>query len=364
MKYIAYIVCILSLIGCKKTDWESREDNAKSTLSISLFIKKEALTRTELQSSENHQHVQDVYLYIFEEVQDDAICIATENVKWSQPQGESASQLYTLEIELEQGKSYQLLAIGLDDKSGETFNLPQAIGVGTMQSEAKATLHGDKNTTHLGQSELFAGTAMFTPTTGYHPVSIELTRQVAGVLAYFKNIPYEISTQRVAYVQVLLHTNQNSSIHLMNPEYSYGTIPIPNSNVLLEMSVGNYLKSSLGNFYAIPPTDNAKLRTVENSLLMGKYLLPLAGSLDNSKSTLEVKLLDGNKNILRTYNIQPATPNSKNYPIHKNHFYSLGIKTTSLSTKDDQPLDLIKEQKLEIIVNPNWENSYDIGLIK
>lgn len=367
MRQLFYLFLALLIAGCS-TDENTDVPSAQHySLAIDFSVGDDMQTRTSLNSSESIQHVRQVHLYVFDGTDGAALCIASEEVDWTQDIGGSVSQLYTLGVELEEGKTYKLLAIGLDDESGKTYGLPESILLNTTLSDAKASLQANLNSANIAVSELFVGSAEITITSGYNYSQIELTRRVAGVLAYLKNIPFTVGGKTVTRVQVILHTDQNRSVSLIkNENDEFGNTPLIGSSILMSFDMSAYSKSSKGNFYAFPAITTGAVHKVENSLLGGVYLLPIAGSQDQTKHTLRVQLLDASSNILSTYPIvsRASSEPLNNYSLKSNHFYGLGVKKLSNSTEDDLPLDLLKEQVLEIRVNPNWENAYDIGLVK
>lgn len=157
MKQIYHILCLLALatLGACQTgdDTNGQEENGQITIKFTA----EPLTRTTLASSDNVQHVKYVQVYVFEGTEADGteasvVCVASENVGWKQLQpGGTVTQYYTLKQKLDDGKTYTILAVGLDnDKSekegaGYAYGLPDAIKQGTTLGDAKQ--HSSKTKT-------------------------------------------------------------------------------------------------------------------------------------------------------------------------------------------------------------------------
>ena len=295
MRFLLYMICGLLLIGCNKSNREDVIGKVNNRLSVDLSVRDALLTRTSLNSSEGIQHVEAAHLYLFDGLDESARCIASESVDWTQSVGGSVSQLHTLKVELKLGKSYRLLAIGLDDESGKTYGLPESINLNTTLSEAKASLQAGLNATNIAVSELFVGSSEITITAGYNYSRVELNRRVAGVMAYLKNIPFAVDGKTVTRVQVVLHTDQNRSVSLINSANTeFGDSPLLGSSVLMSLDMSSYSKSTEGNFYAFPAVTTGPVQKVENSLLKGVYLLPITGSTDKlDLLTLPAQLVKG-----------------------------------------------------------------------
>lgn len=143
-----------------------------SNVILNFTVAGELSTRTDLSGSDNVQHVTSVRLYIFDGTGDNATCLASEDIGWlayfgnQAPTVTSTMRYHVKYTGLANGSPYTFLAIGLDDRSGNTYGLPSAIKVGTtMLSQAIATLAGSETATWtaMRQSELFAGATVLTP---------------------------------------------------------------------------------------------------------------------------------------------------------------------------------------------------------
>ena len=321
-------------------------------------------TRTDLTSQANLHHVQSVYAILYKEnaEKSDYDYVTCDDLNWSPKDsssyGEAQAQAKVLDlpndINLEAG-NYTVLCVGLDDKSGETYNLPDAIKNKKL-SEAKATLAQGKGKEDIAKSELFAGWNEFSfVPDSLNVVEVEMKRRVAGVLCYLTDVPYELTisgenagTYRVTKVQVCLYKDQNSEISLLRKEIEgkgypddFGSKELANSNVLMEFPLEGYSKQDDKNLYKITST---KSGMAPNSLLGGVYMLPI--DKDGQKNTIEVKLLgkkinsSGENPAERAEEIEIANfpainddidfeateGSTKNYPIRPNLIYHIGDK--------------------------------------
>lgn len=369
MKTLHYIpiLIILFLSACTSDETLTPpEPDGQGNVTFLFTAGSEITTRTELNSPKNLQHVEKVHLYIFKGIGDAATCEQVKELPWPKPGDVNyATTTRTYSILLPSG-DYTFLAIGLDDKSGTTYNLPAAIDVGSTLAKAKAELAADQTKTDIAQSELFAGSAEAIGVTesGNAAVTINLWRRVAGMLGYFKNAPSGTSK-----IQITLYTQQNGSGYLLKQEagteYPSGDIREPKNfkdYITSPISINSEDKIVIS--IAVPAgTDAATI------LSGGSYLLPVAAPpiVDGeTEYTLLVELVgdDGitvNKTIKVKMKagddlyIDPAGTATGiidisgpfRYPIVANRLYTIG---TALA-----PVDLGGGDDIVIIVNPDWE---------
>ena len=157
-----------------------------------------ASTKTDLASSANLHHLKEVHVFLYQGDAADpanASFVLSEKLNWSPMDsldyGVDAVQVeeYLLDntLNLPSG-NYTLLCVGLDDRSGSTYNLPAALN-GKSLAEAKATLAAVKTKDDIAHSELFAGWETFEYRRGaLSRVDVEMRRRVAGVLCYLKRL--------------------------------------------------------------------------------------------------------------------------------------------------------------------------------
>lgn len=317
-------------------------------------------TRTTLVNSNDLQHVEEVYLYVFDGTGAEAPCIACEDVDWQQPTGETASQTYILKTQLNSNKTYTFLAVGLDPASAATYLLPagpewplggeEEIRLGN----ALAKLRTDKAQKDIATSELFAGTTQASVQGG--EVEIQLKRRVAGVLGYFTNIPEEVTK-----IQLVLYADQRKEVPLMVQDPDFGTEVLGESTVLLDIPVTNEIK---GDDQVYDETGSTVGEKAVGSVLKGAYVLPLPASTDGTTGTMRLELYGANDTWLRSYPVklkenETAEP-TEVFALEANKFYSIGHKD---DTRDD-PYDLggTIQQEVYIYVDGNWQADVDIPM--
>lgn len=329
-------------------------------LSMDFTVSSGAETRAgrPLYSSEALQRVNNLQLYIFKDgtylksVKIDAFNNQTN-------QGDE-SHTYKFTPQLENGQ-YQFLAVGLEE------------------NEAYKTLSFTENTTTLEQAalelndnkdaaEVFAGVSAqhtVSDDTKSLTASVTLNRTVAGVLGYFKNIPYEVAKddvmKRVMKVCVEL-VNKGTAANLKDNTTKSCT---STAYKMLTIDLTNETKADDGNYYK--KDANITPATVANSFLAGGYVLPFNKTV--GQPTFKVVLYDDGDVALKTYKVQVEGSSDTELDVLANHFYSLGHKSKDDSTEGgggeedkDDPIDLSKDQVITITVNADWETIHDLEL--
>lgn len=327
------------------------------------------------------QHVTDVHLYIYDGTEADARCIAVENVGWwdyfggaSLLPGHTADMCYVLNTRLTSGKRYTLLAVGLDNRafdqnidwdgitSGATYGLPDGIAVGSRLGDAVASLSTGKGLSDIARSELYAGSLVVTPQ-GNHVTDavLELNRRVAGLQAYFADLPADI-----VQVRVLLYRSQNTAVPLLegDKDASHFTdykdspfggdvndyagrvlldIPIPSSRAGRASGEGHAdggdggmedIKYFGGTLFLLPmpaPGDDC-----DYTLMVEFIPASATGIVGDAR---RVKLAAGPDGNLM-YDTELGTgiiddPSLYRYPIVANHFYSLGTPQAPIGYPKD-----------------------------
>lgn len=363
MKQIYHILCLLALatLGACQTgdDTNGQEENGQITIKFTA----EPLTRTTLASSDNVQHVKYVQVYVFEGTEPSAVCVASENVGWKQLQpGGTVTQYYTLKQKLDDGK-YTILAVGLDNDnnseqegSGYAYGLPDAIKVGTTLGDAKATLAEGRTAAHMNKAELFAGSNTVTVQHGANRITeITLMRRVAGVMAYFTNIPSDVER-----IQLKLYDNQYKDVPLIaQTSNDYGTGQLEGSTVLLDIKVSqDILKQEV--VYASDGKTVVGTK-LPGTVLQGAYMLPMPAPESGYTLTL-VQIKSGGtrqENNLVLSNRATGSTGIKNFPIEANVFYTIGRKDAD----HDEPYSLEDLSDGDYIyVDGNWQADVDIPM--
>lgn len=258
------------------------------------------------------------------------------------------------------------------------------------------------------------------------PASVTLTRQVAGMLGYFYNVPTKINGSVVKYVRVyandeyttfkwpaqLLSTNSpfNGVTQQTTVETEKGeSTGSPKKFLLMEFDMSKIAtnwgsgtpssdtytfydcsksglsggdtsetdksgsKAPLAEGYKAP----AGLKLVANSIFGGRYIIPYAGHVESQ--TLTVELQGTDSKVLKTLKVViedskvPTSASKYAYDIRCNNFYSIGKKLYTDNTggdpdpgtdpKDpDEPIDLSSNTNIVVIINDAWEVLHNMGV--
>lgn len=368
MKHLTYILsCIMMAIlatACSDDDLYKELEAHKKGIVVKL-TSGDVDTKAHLYSQSNWQHVERVYaiLYYCGSDLNAATNPAKTKVVHSEllkkqgniwvPDSTTNGIRDTFHLALPEtyahllpGK-YMVLCVGVDDESGNTYNLgydndtennkpefarkdatlDKAIAKLTAAANLDATpeaYNGDKKADmvadqtakkddgdlikygHPGMahSEFFAGWSEFSFKPGdLNVVEVELRRRVAGVLCYLCDIPYKLNKGttpcRVTKVRLNLNGNQNTQIGLMRkekengkPAVDFGSEPQA-SKVLCEFDLTPF--ASIGDkklLYQIPTAHLTGRKQKENTILMGAYMLPMDEiTTGTDLKTLSIELL-------------------------------------------------------------------------
>ncbi len=270
------------------------------------------------------------------------------------------------------GRHFLLQAYGYKEENKEMYTL----------SDSETTPGTWTYTQKEGQpvEELFAGSLQFEVNEdgkidsdleigGGVPESrtLTLTRQVAGVLAYFKNIPARYEEKAVTYVKVIASASSHAFTFPNDPEERQNQVATAENGTDIELfsfDLSEYEDEDGDGVYDIEQRIG-ECTTVENSLLAGTFLIPFSQQED---FTFKVTLNDSEGNMLRTWNV--TKEGSILYPVNRNQFYSIGFKAADNTTTgdtddpndDDDPIDLSVDNEIVITVLDNWDAIYDLEL--
>lgn len=330
-------------------------------LSMNFTVSSGAKTRAgrPLYSSEALQQVNNLQLYIFKDGKfEKSVKIDAFNNQTSQG---DESHTYKFTPQLENGQ-YQFLAVGLEeDQAYKALNFAKGT---TTLDEAALELNDSKDA-----AEVFAGVSAqhtVSDDTKSLTASVTLNRTVAGVLGYFKNIPYEVAKddamKRVMKVCVEL-INKGTAANLKDntTKTNAGT-----TYKMLTIDLKDKQKDGDNNWYK-NEANSANPATVANSFLAGGYVLPFNKTV--GQPTFKVVLYGDGDVALKTYKVQVEGSTDTELDVHANHFYSLGHKSKDNFTEGgggeedkDDPIDLSKDQVITITVNADWETIHDLEL--
>lgn len=429
--YIGLLMATLWLAACKSDtplEPETTVGDGEQVLEITVDGDFYASSRStaesvgyKLVSSQAIQHIEHLYAYIFNGRDRDATCVYVTEIPWEQnSQQGSASLTYRLkEANLPQyGKSdMQVLVVAVDNNT-DTYNFPygevanhadntnqegnNAI-IGQPLSEVKLKLAeaAARTTTpdadkafKMANTEVFSGLASFKADDQI--IKVSLQRCVAGVLCYLTDIPYYVGTgtdednNKISSIELQLGNNLN-----LNTEYAsfydganFGSEPLSN-NVIASVNILEYiygkgttsgtlnvqeedivLDESNQRLY-VPAMDNGVVKTKENTILFGAYLLPIenientATDDNTTNATLKLVLKAENgeqqtafivKNTVTSISGADGTKISEPayaYSLKANRLYSIGSKPFATDTDADQPASL-KGKEILLTVN-TWK---------
>lgn len=262
---------------------------------------------------------------------------------------------------LDKSAKYKLVAYGY--KKDLTTALTWSNSVGT------ATPKADK-----AVEEIFAGEKEFSTNANGKisttPVNVEMRREVAGILGYFKNIPEKVGETYVKSVRVYASSSNTAynfpSIKLQN---QCGTASASKVTVLtLEIPEDAGVTDGI---YTWTGKNEENLKTVDNSLLGGCFLVPFAKTTD---ATFTIALCDEAGNDLKTWTgvlekTQTGEDNTKIFNVNRNYFYSFGKKLKANTTgpdpenpDPDEPIDLSVDNQATIILNNAWGVIHNMGI--
>ena len=383
--YIVFCLFILMFCCCVDDASFENEQPPKEGILVKLTNGSLTSTKTALSSSANLHHVEKVYAFLYQGDTTDmtkAKYVKHEDLNWN-PKDSSDYKVDVVQakefllknsLNLPSG-DYTLLCVGLDDRSGETYDLPTAL-IGKSLSEAKAVLAAGKKQDDIAHSEFFAGWETFEYVRGgLSEVEIEMRRRVAGVLCYLKDIPYTLTdngTYRVTQVRLRLFTNQNRSVSLLRPKekdaLDFGTEPLSDGNILARFDLTGYGRQGDKNLYEIDVKKGEPSR-LPNTILMGAYLLPIRNEKTAVDSTLVVEVLGkittsvnddpaegAEEVVLKSFPAvqKEATGDERlQYSIRPNVIYHIGQKSSDDNTDGDYP-ESLAGTKLSLKVT-GWE---------
>lgn len=426
--YIGLLMATLWLSACKSDtplEPETTVGDGEQVLEITVDGDFYASSRStaesagyKLVSSQAIQHIEHLYAYIFKVSGTDATCVYVTEIPWEQnSQQGSASLTYRLkEANLPHyGKSdMQVLVVAVDNNT-DTYNFPYGEVanhadntnqegdnpiIGQPLSEVKLKLaEAAAGTTtpdadkafKMANTEVFSGLASFKADDQI--IKVSLQRCVAGILCYLTDIPYYVGSGTG-------EVNKISSIELqlgnslkLNTEYAsfydgtnFGSEASSN-NVIASVNILEYIygkgttsgtldvqpedasliEKNTHRLY-VPAMDNGVVKTKENTILFGAYLLPIgnnAATNDKTKATLKL-VLKSNGGEQTAFIVKyavtsvPGEPDASGspttitesayaYSLKANRLYSIGSKPFATDTDADQPASL-KGKEIELKV--------------
>lgn len=254
--------------------------------------------------------------------------------------------------------------------------------------------------TGFNVEELFAGSVKVSATeegkfTTQPKVTME--RQVAGMLAYFMNVPAYVNNEKVEKVVVRANREASSftfpSTTDLNGKWDSGNSGKTDLLTFTMSTATNYADAKVGQIYTFNAageegkkyqladgmSPNASLKCVDNSLFGGRFVLPYESH--EASQTLSIHILGADDKELKALNVTiekaPSEGNKYQYDIRRNNFYSIGKKlfTDNTEGKDtttpeavpgeedkDAPIDLSKSDELIVTLNDAWGVVHNAGV--
>lgn len=369
---LLFLAC-LATAGCGQEDMPTPDtpDDSRPQVVLTFSASPGLTTRTQLPGPQYLQHVQTMHLYIFNGTGDDASCVAYEKVDWEDvkaPAGGANTVSKNHKVQYKDfavGQPYTFIAVGLDDRSGDTYGLPTSVQVDqTTLATAKAVLDiaNSKTREDIAVSELFGGSLVLIPVAaGQLTGTIELKRRVAGVFGYFKNIPQQVKEKKVASLRIELYKPQNKSIWLTAK-------PTKDEDVIMD-PIANTDDNKI--LVEIPLTPE---NTIEDKVISkGSYVLPMKAPTTED-CTLLVTLVAEDGTTLQSRNVKyklddtisdtsggtgiiTVTKDLYRFAINANWFYQIGSETEPVEWKEEE-----EQNNIVITVHPNWEGVTEIPL--
>ncbi len=364
---------LLPVVTSCSNDTDSEPLQTVDGLTITISPQSDLQTRTTLPSYDGNkygnniegiQHVTDVYLYIYEMNADntDGVCKARFNVGWRDYFGKelptaTQSMTYQLSYTFVVGKTYRLVAIGVDGaESGDimpdydgmnstfTYGLPTAVSVGSKLS-APVQLQNNMTTTDMAHSEFFTGNVEYKPQlAGDNQIKpIHLWRRVAGVQVFLTDIPEEVER-----VRILLYNAQNTQVNIIpQPEEDYITSPFGGNpfndrgRVLMDIPIEHSSGDSSSGIAGAPtysmtafmlPMGTPDREKYDYTLVAEFVTTSITGIVGSSKKIRLIKPGRNSDNLGLGEDTDIGTGiiddlNQYLFPIEANHMYCLGTKS-------------------------------------
>ena len=377
---MAILACgLLTFSACSNDDAFNEDEtnvtagetrNVELTFNFSVNSGEQTRGGRPLYSSEALQQVNAMKVYVFKEsggeyVYSEEINGNNFGFNNSSAQG-TESHSYTLTNKLTDG-TYKFLAVGYEEGYSTTFKDLTMTPNTTKLSELLLELNDRQNADEVFSGVSEAVTVSATSTS--FNVGVELNRVVAGILGYFKNVPFEIEHEgnMVQVKHVLVNVIKKGTSANLADRTAKGVDD--QKYTIIDIDMSGYSKDGDNNWYKVPAKSD-EVATVENSVLQGAYSLPIAAV--TSSNTLEVVLTgESTSTVLKTFTVKEGE--DTDFAINANHFYSLGQKKTDDDTNggtpdpgtdddDDDPIDLSKDQIITITVNANWSAIHDLTI--
>lgn len=415
---VAALAGMMSLAACSSDDIVSPADNDVQTIQIAVASTGDKATRgRDLNSEEPDQKIESVTVVIRNKATN-AVVYKGDIPKWN-----TVSSTYT---DNGHGRKYTLKLEGADRLNAGEYTIT-AVGYTADDFKTNTIVDAKKGEVAAGNftaevadgkaaQEAFAGESSIKLLEDHAAInpSVTLHRQVAGYYGYFTSIPVEVNSKKVTDVRLvarsknmkLTYGNFNSSFTTTNKDIMYvvnGSEPATAKDAKFKGSADNdaytlynikvtewFTEGDTNKDGILDEKDTNWTNPLEpngyktyqpGTIFAGGFAVPFAAT---DAATLELQLLDESGEILKSWTVAMATPQSagqgvdgvaltvpettQNFSFFRNHMYTLGKKVDNTkdkpgTTTPDQPEPLDKSQSMILRVNDNWEviNRMTIG---
>lgn len=347
MKYLMLLaVTSLLMFSCSKdedikSDGSANDGKVYFELSAVNKLNDGLGTKAPVYSQEASQHVTRVTVYAFAMQGSDYVFTKSYDIPgWTD--GTTFKRYAVADGDKVPQGNYKFLAVGRDATDMFTVTTPNAT---TKYEEMLASISASGN-----ESEIFAGSTIATVLPQGSRVNIEMTRKVAGVLGYFKNVPQTLNGTTVNYLRLTV-SNSNQMVNLTNGT-GINTEALTYRIIDMDLST----QSVSNGVYTGNDLSGQGVVKVPNSQLGGSFFMPVSGV------TMTLGLYDTNNVPVKEWVVKDAAGALSTFDILANNFYSLGMKAVAGSTTgdpqnptdDDAPIDLLTDQNIVITITPAW----------
>lgn len=356
-KFLWMVAAIFLMFACSNDKENGNEPIAPESQVFELTAVNEIITgvptrNRPLYSQEAIQEVERVSIYVFKKVDPNYTYLKTFEVTgWSK--GSTFMRYTVADADKLEADDYTFLLVGREASDNFTLTVP-VVGTTTL-GDMLASVTSPGN-----ESEIFAGTKVVTVSSQGVRVSMSMSRKVAGVLGYFRNVPAALNGTNVKYLRLTL-TNAGTNVNLST---GTGLQTTGSEYMIFNADLSGQAVTTEGVFEGNDLSGQGVVK-VTNSQLMGKFLLPIGTGAIN----MTLGLYDENGIALKTWMVEDNGNTDIN--ILANHFYSLGKKVSKGDTTgggtpdtgdDDAPVDLLKDQVVVINIDPSWNTLHDLTI--
>ena len=401
------------IAGCTREPVVAQSDDSSPILHIS--VGSGYIAKSSLVTSGASQHIEHIYLYMFADNAGEQVCFHAADMGWIPVEGPAPADFtYRLSktgLEDMGDAEVTYLAVAVDNNT-ETYSFPgtdtgadhleAAVGmkfpdVCAKVAETAAGVDGTAGSVSdkiyaMAHTELYSGVTAAKASA--REVELTIDRCVAGVLCYLTDIPYLVQNgddeSKVRRIELRLKSGLDLNTRIsIDGTVSGGSVPLGATEenddvrgvVIASADLSSYNETQgdageKGTLLYIPPMtalDNGNAVTLENTVLFGAYLVPIAVEGQESTApedaTLNIVLVgggvDGATKYTKVYNVRntaeghEATGDNEvsvdgrdyNYSLQANRLYAIGSKPEADDTDGDRPASL-SGSKLELDVQP------------